>query len=58
VLVGTEAELDVEITMGVRAMVEDVRMELDLVLVPRLTVEIVLGNASGFPNPRPRQETN
>jgi hypothetical protein len=57
VLVGTEAELDVEITMGVRA-VEDVRMELDLVLVPRLTVEIVLGNASGFPTPRPRQETN
>ena len=59
VLVGSKAELD-EVTEGgwtpvesVRELVEDV-VELEL----RLSVGIVLGNASGFPIPRPRQETN
>jgi len=56
VLNGSEAELD-EVTEGgwipVEIVVKDV-VELELGPI----VEIVLGNASGFPIPRPRQETN
>jgi len=59
VIIGSEAEPD-EVTEGGWILVESVRelvkdvVELELGPI----VEIVLGNASGFPIPRPRQETN